>query len=325
MQTTHIIYKGKAPKETEINEIKELIPSLEIKDIVPLVSSIVSENDDYYKVKRLSWNWFAGLFPNTDIQCLILQPGDLKGIGVIQHWGWYFLDDDKDHQFYMTNLGSKLEPRAKTNGFKSNFAWMFVHEYLHGCRWAETRDREKAAKDVHDWEAAGKLKERLAFYNNDYNNKAVSVSLWQKMIDLVKKKNSLTPTDVLPLVARKAELVLKEMKALGYEMRITQGFRSIAEQDALYAQGRPKGVIVTNAKGGQSFHNYGVALDFVFKKEGYKVPKTVWNKFGAIGKKHGFEWGGDWTSFVDEPHLQMPLGYLLKDFQQGKVDYTKFN
>src|SRR5690606_7828810 len=48
---------------------------------------------------------------------------------------------------------------------------------------------------------------------------------------------------------------------LGIQLRITQGYRSIAEQDALYAQGRTApGEIVTNARGGQSNHNYGLAL-----------------------------------------------------------------
>ena len=48
---------------------------------------------------------------------------------------------------------------------------------------------------------------------------------------------------------------------LGIQLRITQGYRSIAEQDALYAQGRTApGEIVTNARGGQSYHNYGLAL-----------------------------------------------------------------
>ncbi len=46
-------------------------------------------------------------------------------------------------------------------------------------------------------------------------------------------------------------------------IRIVQGLRTIAEQDALYAQGRTKpGKIVTNARGGSSYHNYGVAIDF---------------------------------------------------------------
>lgn len=47
-------------------------------------------------------------------------------------------------------------------------------------------------------------------------------------------------------------------------------------------------------------------------------------KIGQVGKSVGFEWGGDWTSFLDLPHLQMTLGYTLQDFQQNKVDLTRF-
>ena len=43
---------------------------------------------------------------------------------------------------------------------------------------------------------------------------------------------------------------------------ITQGFRSTAQQDALFAQGRTTpGAIMTKAKGGQSAHNFGLAVD----------------------------------------------------------------
>lgn len=134
------------------------------------------------------------------------------------------------------------------------------------------------------------------------------------------------PEAVLPLVQRQADKVLAEMAAIGHPMRITEGLRSIERQNQLYAQGRTtKGSIVTNAKGGESFHNYGVAVDFVFKNEGYNAPEQLWQVFGLVGKKHGFEWGGSWEGFKDRPHLEMTLGYTLKDFQQGKVDYTKFN
>ena len=138
------------------------------------------------------------------------------------------------------------------------------------------------------------------------------------------------PSKLLPLVERRANAVLEDMRQLGYEMRITQGLRSIEEQNKLYAQGRTApGKIVTNAKGGDSYHQWGVAVDYVFRKQGYNVPETVWQTFGKIGEKHGFEWGGSpaWikAGLNDRPHLQLTLGYSLKDFKEGKVDYTKFN
>jgi len=128
-----------------------------------------------------------------------------------------------------------------------------------------------------------------------------------------------------PLVERKAANVILEMKRLGHEVRVVEGFRSLERQKELYEQGRTTpGAVVTNAKAGESFHNYGVAVDFVFRKEGYNASSALWNLLGKVGKLQGFEWGGDWKGFKDRPHFELPLGYNLKDFQTGKVDYNKF-
>jgi hypothetical protein len=96
---------------------------------------------------------------------------------------------------------------------------------------------------------------------------------------------------------------------LNITLRVTHALRTIAEQNALYAQGRTTaGKIVTNAKGGQSFHNFGLAIDVV-----ELVGKTVnWNfdysKLKPIADRFGIEWGGTWK-FVDKPHFQITFGY----------------
>src|SRR5688572_22238652 len=47
------------------------------------------------------------------------------------------------------------------------------------------------------------------------------------------------------------------------KVRIVQGLRTVKEQDALFAKGRTTpGPIVTKARGGKSYHNYGLAIDF---------------------------------------------------------------
>ena len=121
-----------------------------------------------------------------------------------------------------------------------------------------------------------------------------------------------------PRVKILAEELIRQCAAAGIPIIITQGLRTIAEQDALYAQGRTTpGNIVTNAKGGTSFHNYGVAFDIC----PYIGGKLLWNnlelfkKVGAIGKKIGLEWGGDWVGFVDLPHFQSTLGKTIQDYQ----------
>ncbi|APC48948.1 hypothetical protein BME96_12420 [Virgibacillus halodenitrificans] len=114
-----------------------------------------------------------------------------------------------------------------------------------------------------------------------------------------------------PVVRDKAlELIKRAYKERIY-VQISEGYRSHARQQALYDQGRTTpGNIVTNAKPGQSIHNYGTAVDFFLVSDDgqdaiWKVDKK-WRRAAAIGKSLGFEWGGDWKSFKDYPHLQMP-------------------
>lgn len=101
---------------------------------------------------------------------------------------------------------------------------------------------------------------------------------------------------------------------LGITLRITQGLRTIAEQNALYAQGRTtKGSIVTNAKGGQSYHNFGMAIDVVPMVAG----KPDWNYnyklLQPIAARFGIEWGGNFKSIVDKPHFQITFGKKVSE------------
>jgi RHS repeat-associated protein len=101
---------------------------------------------------------------------------------------------------------------------------------------------------------------------------------------------------------------------LGIKLRVTQGLRTFAEQDALYAIGRTApGFIVTNAKGGQSYHNYGLALDVVEIRNGKAIWNTNWSGISRIGINNGFEWGGNFRSISDKPHFQMTFGYSISD------------
>lgn len=119
---------------------------------------------------------------------------------------------------------------------------------------------------------------------------------------------------------------LAEAQKQGIRLLVTQGLRTIEEQNKLYAIGRTiKGSKVTNAKGGESEHNYGVCFDVCFF-DGKKVSYAGnWVKLGKIWKKLGGTWGGDWKSFPDKPHFSYTLGYTIKNFQEGKVDWKKFD
>lgn len=109
-------------------------------------------------------------------------------------------------------------------------------------------------------------------------------------------------------------------------IKVTDGYRSFDEQNKLYSQGRSSsGKVVTNAKGGESYHNYGLAVDVAFKKgntvtwEQYDMNHNDvddWKEIGKIGEDIGFEWGGNWTSLVDRPHFQYTYGKTLNELYE---------
>jgi len=94
----------------------------------------------------------------------------------------------------------------------------------------------------------------------------------------------------------------------GSELTVTQGLRTFAEQNALYSQGRTrKGPIVTNARGGESNHNYGLAVDVGFMVNGQiSWEDRLYLRIGKWAKQANLNWGGDWKKFKDLPHLELP-------------------
>ena len=136
--------------------------------------------------------------------------------------------------------------------------------------------------------------------------------------------NSRKLEDLHPHVAELAKRFVDECHKKGIDLLITSTYRDKESQNELYAQGRTRpGKIVTNAKGGQSWHNYKVAFDVVPLVHGKPVWSTsgndfhIWETIGHIGKSVGLEWGGDWK-FVDFPHFQATGGLTLADLQAGK-------
>ncbi len=128
-----------------------------------------------------------------------------------------------------------------------------------------------------------------------------------------------------PQIRNKAkEFINRAKKELGIKLRITAALRTREEQDQLYAQGRTTpGKIITNAKAGQSLHNYGLAIDVVEIKNGNALWNNPnWNKIAALGKSLSFTWGADWKDFKDKPHFQYTFG---KTLNQLKTLYTSGN
>jgi len=132
--------------------------------------------------------------------------------------------------------------------------------------------------------------------------------------------------DLHPAVAVRARAFIAACAAEGIDLLVTSTFRDRESQDALYAQGRARpGPKVTNARGGQSFHQYRVALDVVPLRAGKPVWGTsgadgaLWRRIGAIGKAHGLDWAGEWTTFREFPHFQYTGGLSLAEFEAGRT------
>ena len=102
---------------------------------------------------------------------------------------------------------------------------------------------------------------------------------------------------------------IKKCNAKGIYLIITEGFRTVAYQNKLYAKGRTApGSIVTNAKGTDyaSQHQWGIAFDIAINgtsKELYNA--DLMRKASKCFKEVGLSWGGDWTSPVDFPHFYL--------------------
>lgn len=116
---------------------------------------------------------------------------------------------------------------------------------------------------------------------------------------------------VMPTLAAKihqlAEMLLLDPSPI--QLVVSAGFRTWAEQDQLYDQGRSlPGKIVTEAKGGESWHNYGVAVDCAPMQEGvidWNSSHPNWKKMEEVGISLGLTSGATFTRLVDAPHFQL--------------------
>ena len=117
-------------------------------------------------------------------------------------------------------------------------------------------------------------------------------------------------TNVIATMATlRREQAAAHLGATARDVRLSSAYRGWAEQAALYNQGRTTpGNIVTNAQAGESWHNYGLAVDMVFctqNGESNWPDGNSWASIGAAGAANGLSWGGNWGS-PDRPHLQLP-------------------
>ncbi|MBY7142254.1 M15 family metallopeptidase [Virgibacillus sp. NKC19-3] len=147
--------------------------------------------------------------------------------------------------------------------------------------------------------------------------------------DIDMDEDASLPTELHPIVEEKKNELLEQAAEIDIDVVITEEIRSIDRQNELYEQGRStSGNIVTNARGGQSYHNYGLAIDYALRDDngeliwdihydGNDNGKSDWFEVADLAKELGFDWGGDWESFKDYPHLQMDFGLRIDQLQRG--------
>jgi peptidoglycan L-alanyl-D-glutamate endopeptidase CwlK len=108
--------------------------------------------------------------------------------------------------------------------------------------------------------------------------------------------------------------IIAALARQGHQVVLTQGVRSAAQQQALYAQGRYRpGKVVTNCDGVIKVSNhqvkadgYGHAVDVAWRTtRGDVTWEGPWETLGRLAQTHGLIWGGTWR-FRDLCHLELP-------------------
>lgn len=138
--------------------------------------------------------------------------------------------------------------------------------------------------------------------------------------NVVSRPSSTALSSLDPYVASLAVEFLRLTRENNLDVRITTAFRSWDESDRLFALGRTApGSIVSNARGGDSYHNWGLAFDVtLFENNQVSNDPTKFNLMGRLGEQAGLEWGGRFKSIVDRPHFQYTYGLSTEDLQNGK-------
>ena len=134
--------------------------------------------------------------------------------------------------------------------------------------------------------------------------------------------NSRSLDDLIAPAKERVERFIALCKDNGIDLLVTSTYRDNESQQALYEQGRTTaGKVVTNAKAGDSWHNWRCAVDVVPMVNGkpdWDGSHPVWAKVGELGKQTGLEWAGEWRTFKELAHFQYTGGLTLTDLKNGQ-------
>ena len=134
--------------------------------------------------------------------------------------------------------------------------------------------------------------------------------------------NSRSLDELVPPAKERVERFIALCDENGIDLLVTSTYRDHESQNALYAQGRTKvGKVVTNAKAGESYHNWRCAVDVVpliNGKPNWDSSDPVWARIGELGEQAGLEWAGRWRTFKELAHFQYTGGLTLTDLKNGQ-------
>jgi peptidoglycan L-alanyl-D-glutamate endopeptidase CwlK len=142
---------------------------------------------------------------------------------------------------------------------------------------------------------------------------------------------------VHPKLAERVRSMAEMLAQENITIRVVQGLRTYAEQGILYDKGRDadgnvvdKSQVVTNAKPGTSWHNFGLAVDvapFDGSISDWNAEHPAWKRIVTMGESCGLVSGAEWRTFPDLPHFQLtgqfpvsPDDAVRQVFEQGGVD-----
>lgn len=165
-------------------------------------------------------------------------------------------------------------------------------------------------------------------------------------LEQVKSKSAKQLVGLHPVVLKATEALIDYCYSKGINIVVSQGLRTIAYQNSLYAQGRTQAQLnsaglshviakptmtkVTDARGGYSYHNFGLAIDFCLllpdgKNVTWDMSKDYnsnnvrdWIEVVDGAKALGFSWGGDWITFKDYPHFDITFGMTTFKLRGGE-------
>lgn len=198
-------------KQAWLDEVVALIPNITF-EVVNTDKQLTFVYNPYQKSAYGDFKSLRSIVNDNTvaIRAFYMPFSELKALGVTNHLALYD-NNDRDGIFdFYVGLKDKIDPRAKANGFKSNFAWEMIHELLHGYEQNQGREYEKVNGDrTHEWEANGQLKALLA------ENLANGIELQKQQISLLESivaalKAALAakkPTTLLHPVEKYRELI----------------------------------------------------------------------------------------------------------------------